>query len=117
MKNLIILFKVLKQGEMLRHAATWKSVQILAPIFATLIIIALSFTTGLNLTAEDIAVIAKSLAILGVTINAYLTVATTPKLGLPTNPELSKPDDLSGQNLDVPTESSLDGGSKILGGH
>lgn len=75
--------RVLQAGEKLQNPANWKSFQILAPIMVVLVGGALQ-AAGIDAPQIQIHTIADGLSTLGVLVfNAYFTVATTDKLGLP----------------------------------
>jgi hypothetical protein len=71
----------LQAGKSLKNPAAWKKVQILSPVFLTIIGAAVKVTCGDCISLPDQATIALGLATLAVAINTYLSIATTDKLG------------------------------------
>lgn len=82
MEKLWAAISALQSGKSLQNPATWKKVQILSPIFLTIIGAAVKVGCGDCISLPDQATIALGLATLAVTVNTYLAVATTTKLGV-----------------------------------
>lgn len=115
--NLFRVFTVLKQGECLLHAATWKNAQVATTAVGAILVFVAPFIPGLHLSSDDILDLAKAVVVIVGVVNGYLTVATSPKVGLPTEPvKLPVADGLSGEKLSVSAKSSANAGSKGLTG-
>ncbi len=82
--NLIALIKpafiVLKQGQALANPATWKNAQVLANLLSALIVLLNVFGIHFGLDSDSINLVAGGIAALA---NAYLTTATSEKVGVP----------------------------------
>ena len=111
-------FDALNKGKTLASPAGWKTVQIATPAIAAVLVFGLTFFPSLGLTPDDIETIAKTIAIIGVLINGYLTVATTDKLGLPSAANgVSINGSVPNQDSGVLSNSSLDTGPKATLGN
>lgn len=74
---------VLNRGEELSHAATWKNRQNLTNILIALLGAATAFLpTTIQMSPDDIATIAGSVAVIAGLFNSYITTATTKKIGV-----------------------------------
>ena len=73
-------FIVLKQGQALANPAAWKNVQVLANLLSALIVLLNVFGIHFGLDSDSINLIAGGIAALA---NAYLTTATSEKVGVP----------------------------------
>ena len=72
-------FIVLKQGQALANPAAWKNVQVLANLLSALIVLLNVFGIHFGLDSDSINLIAGGIAALA---NAYLTAATSEKVGV-----------------------------------
>ena len=73
-------FAVLKQGRALANPAAWKNAQVLANLLSALIVLLNVFGIHFGLDSDSINLIAGGIAALA---NAYLTAATSEKVGVP----------------------------------
>lgn len=82
--NLIALIKpafvVLKQGRSLANPAAWKNVQVLSNLLSALIVLLNAFGVHFGLDSDSVHLIAGGIAAIA---NAYLTTATSEKVGVP----------------------------------
>lgn len=83
----IDLFRALRAGEELTHAETWKTAQLWTANLTVLLGAAVSIAGALGypipLTGEQITTLVSAGAVLVGLFNAYVTVASTTRLGLP----------------------------------
>lgn len=112
------IFTALQAGKSLKNAETWKKVQLTTSSISGILMSLLVLFPGLGLTPDQIHSIAVAIADIGgvvighvpltkegleetiagigtlvfVVLVPYWTVATTDKIGLPTKPEVSKPE-------------------------
>jgi hypothetical protein len=77
-----LLVAVLRHGEELTHADTWKNRQVAASALLALLG-ALAPFLPFEASQEDLLAVAGGLAALGGLLNAYLVVATSRRVGLP----------------------------------
>jgi len=77
-----LLCRALRAGESLADPASWKNRQLLSTAILAILYLLVTFMP-VPLAPDDINAIASGLSLLGGTINGYLTVATTEKVGLP----------------------------------
>ena len=73
-------FAVLKQGRALANPAAWKNAQVLANLLSALIVLLNVFGIHFGLDSDSINLIAGGIAAIA---NAYLTAATSEKVGVP----------------------------------
>ena len=73
-------FVVLREGQSLTNAASWKNAQTLGNLLAALVAILGVCGVRLGLSNDDVMLIAGAIAALA---NAYVTVATSTKVGVP----------------------------------
>lgn len=87
MPPLIDLFRVLRAGEELANAETWKKRQVLVNALTVLLssglAVASAYGHTVNLDADGVAAIAGAVAAAVGVFNAWATVATTGRIGLP----------------------------------
>ena len=80
------MFKVLYAGYSLKNPETWKSRQLLLNVFVIIVagLVAI-LPEQYALSQTDVGVVAEFVTLVGFSVyNAYFTVATTDKIGLPT---------------------------------
>lgn len=82
MTKLLLFFRALRAGESLTDPATWKNRQLSTTAILAILYLLVTFLP-VPLAPDDINAIAGGLSLIGGSINAYLTVATTEKIGLP----------------------------------
>ena len=80
-ENIFAAVNALKAGESLKNAATWKNKQLLMNVFLVIIATLLKFG-NIDIETSDLNSISYGLATLGVTVNSYLTTATSEKVGV-----------------------------------
>lgn len=73
-------FTVLREGESLTHAESWKNAQTIGNLLAALVAILGVCGVRLGLSNDDVMLIAGAIAALA---NAYFTVSTSEKVGVP----------------------------------
>lgn len=87
MPPLIDLFRVLRAGEELANAETWKRRQVLVNALTALLssglAVAASYGHTLNIDQDGVSAIAGAVAAVVGVFNAWATVATTGRIGLP----------------------------------
>lgn len=102
MKSLYALLKALRAGEELTNATTWKNRQNAASALVALLGAALMLaqTAGikLDMSPDDLAAIAGGIATTGGLLNAYLTTATSAKIGLPSVAQPDPPGNQTGES-------------------
>lgn len=111
--KLIKVFTVLKQGQALADSATWKQAQVATNALVVIIGAILAFLPQIPLTPDNITDLATGIALIGGVVNAYFTVATSERVGLPA----TGADELSDTAAELPAENSINAGSKGLSGH
>ena len=77
------LIKALKAGSSLANPATWKNAQTAANAIAVLVVFVLSFFS-IDMAEKDIISLSGVIVTLVGLFNAYVTNATSKKVGLPT---------------------------------
>ena len=86
MPPLIDLFRVLRAGEELANAETWKKRQVLVNALTVLLssslVVASAYGHTVALDTEGVASIAGAIAALAGVFNAWATVSTTERIGL-----------------------------------
>lgn len=102
MNALSAIFRALRAGEELKNAATWKNRQNAASALVTLLgaALVLAQTAGLKLdiSPDDLALIAGGIAAIGGLLNAGITTATSAKIGLPPVVQLDPPGNQTGES-------------------
>jgi len=91
--KLKLLFVVLHQGEELANAGTWKNRQAAASALVV-ILGAIVPVLPITISQDDLLAIAGGIAAVGGVLNAFLTLGTSSRVGLPTgsgNPDPTKP--------------------------
>lgn len=73
-------FVVLKQGRALANPAAWKNVQVIANLLSALIVLLNAFGIHFGLDSDSVNLVAGGIAAIA---NAYLTAATSEKVGVP----------------------------------
>jgi len=73
-------FVVLKQGQALANPAAWKNAQVLANLLSALIVLLNVFGIHFGLDSDSVNLVAGGIAAIA---NAYLTAATSEKVGVP----------------------------------
>ncbi len=73
-------FTVLKQGQALANPAAWKNAQVLANLLSALIVLLNVFGVHFGLDSDSVNLVAGGIAAIA---NAYLTAATSEKVGVP----------------------------------
>jgi len=79
MKQIRAILSVLRAGRQLAHAERWKDLQLWASLLIAVAALADAFGLGFGLAPDAASAIAAALVGVG---NGYLTVATTPRIGL-----------------------------------
>lgn len=92
MNKLFAFISVLRKGKAVANPAAWKAGQVtgsvVAGLLGSIVVLAKAFGYELPLTDDQILAIGSSIvAIVGLFISPALTVATTEKIGLPSQPE------------------------------
>lgn len=91
-------FTVLRKGEELRHAETWKKAQLatglLAAVLGGIVVILRAFGVDLPVSDLDLATIAAGIVAAVGVFDAYVTPATTRKVGLPASTDSTDPGDV-----------------------
>lgn len=92
MNRLLAIFQVLKKGYSVANPAAWKKGQITGSVLAGLIgsVIGLAKVYGYELPLTDdqiIAIGSAIVAIVGLFVTPVVTVASTDKIGLPSEPD------------------------------
>ena len=80
MNNLLLACRALRAGESLADSATWKNHQLRLNAILAILYLLVKFLP-MELAQDDMDAIASSIALLGGTVNSYLTVATSDKVG------------------------------------
>ena len=81
LEKVLLAVKALQAGESLKNPELWKNVQLLMnPLL--LLVGSGAQILGLDVEEADINDISYGVAVLGVVVNSYLTVATSRKVGL-----------------------------------
>ena len=95
MNKLKALFRVFQVGHSVADPAQWKAHQIsgsmLAALMAAVIALARSFGYEVAMSDADMLTIGSALVIVWSFVNSGLTIATTDKIGLPSNPVMGIP--------------------------
>lgn len=81
MNAFLLMCRALRAGESLTDPATWKNRQLALNAILAILYLLVKFLP-VELEADDIDAIASSIALIGGTVNSYLTVATSEKVGL-----------------------------------
>lgn len=81
MKPVILAIDVLKKGAMLTNPEAWKNAQVVSSFLAALVVLAEAFGVSVPF-ADDW--VSKAAIIIAALANAWVTVATTEKIGLGT---------------------------------
>lgn len=87
--RLIAFFNVLKSGQSLRDPAIWKNRQLLANAILGVLGAVLVFFPDITIDDVDMEIIAGGIATLACAVNAYLTMATSKKVGVGKKCEIS----------------------------
>lgn len=74
-------FDALKKGKRLNSVVAWKNVQIVTNMLAAVVVLLRALGIDLGLSDSDIDSVAGAIVVI---INVYLTLATTNKVGIPT---------------------------------
>lgn len=78
------MFKVLRVGERLTKAETWKNRQTLINVLSTALgLVVVFFPDLVNVSEEDIISVATGIAVVVGAVNTYLINATSKKVGIP----------------------------------
>ena len=92
---LVDLFRALQAGKELANAATWKKSQLwtanLTIVLGAAVSIAASLGYPIPLDGEQITTLVSAVAVLVGVFNSYVTVATTPRLGVSPGPGADDP--------------------------
>lgn len=80
LNNFLLLCRALRAGESLADPATWKNHQLRLNAILAILYLLIKFSP-IDLAADDVNAIADSIALIGGTVNSYLTVATSDKVG------------------------------------
>jgi len=80
MNTLILLFRALRAGESLADPATWKNRQLISTAILAILYFLVK-VLPVDISPDDLNIIADGIALLGCLANGYLTVATTDKIG------------------------------------
>jgi hypothetical protein len=85
--NLLNIFKALYKGRTLVHVVAWKNTQIVTSLLVAIATSILAFFPNITIDGESINNVCNGVALIGIGLIAYLTPATTTKVGIP-NPDV-----------------------------
>ncbi len=83
LEKLFAAGRAINAGESLANPATWKNRQLAANALLVVLGAIAAFVPNLGVSHEDLQAIAAGIAATGGLLNAYLTAATSTKVGLP----------------------------------
>ncbi len=80
LKAIVLILAVLRKGSALTNPESWKNAQVVGSFLAALVVLAESFGVPIPF-ADDW--VSKAAIVIATLANAFFTVATTEKIGLP----------------------------------
>lgn len=86
LKAIVPALSVLREGAALTNPEAWKNAQVVGSFLAALVVLAESF--GVPIPFAD-SLVSKAAIIIATLANAFFTVATTEKIGLPAREDAS----------------------------